>query len=116
MSELHTPTPWHTVESDPLDHTLGQKFYKTLKIGSGRGTLDTEPFHIVADAGYSKSIQVKLNAAFIVRACNLHAELVEALDDVLSMLDEWDSGFTKPGEEFRAVTEARSVLVKARGE
>jgi hypothetical protein len=52
-----------------------------------------------------------------------NARLIEAAPDLLracvglvDMLEEWDSGFTKPGEEFEAVTEARAAIAKALGE
>ena len=42
-------------------------------------------------------------------------ELLESCEALLQMLDEWDSGFTVPGEEFSAVETAREVVAKAKG-
>jgi hypothetical protein len=56
---------------------------------------------------------VAANAAFIVRAVNCHAELVEALEAIVNSdmaLREEDEGRTSPELE-----RARAVIAKARG-
>jgi len=61
MTTQHTPTPWRaigfTIESHDYDHELVCRVSK-----SGGGT------------------RIEANAAFIVRACNAHDELVAALE------------------------------------
>ncbi len=53
----------------------------------------------------------EFNGALIASAPDLYT----ALDGLISMLENWDSGFTVPGEEFEDVIKAREALKKARG-
>ena len=62
MTTQHTPTPW-------LADSSG------LRAGVG-------PILFMTTGGYTGRSTAKANAAFIVRACNAHEELVTALDDL----------------------------------
>jgi len=55
--------------------------------------------------------QITANAEFIVRACNMHDELVKVLQVVV---DNWTSQFERNGHLApQWVKEARAVLTKA---
>jgi len=54
--------------------------------------------------------RMEANAHFIVRACNCHDELLEALEDLVS---DWEI----TGElELSVLSNARAAIAKARGE
>ena len=57
------------------------------------------------------------NAAFIVRACNAHGELLEALQNTCSIVDSFLNG---PGEDADFMDEvlikARAALANAKGD
>lgn len=55
----------------------------------------------------------KANAAFIVRAVNAQADLVEALDNLLVFFSEYEKDY---GEIVNPLMTARAVLAKAKGE
>ena len=65
----HTPTPY-TIEADTDPITI-----------TGR-----EGMEVIADCGSSKIPSNQRNAAFIVRACNAHDELVATLERVEGIL------------------------------
>ena len=67
---------------------------------------DGSTFCYIAQSGYD-------NAAYIIRACNSHSDLVEALESLAMMVTVTDTGAfpTKPAFE-KAVT----VLKRAKGE
>lgn len=94
MNVQHTPGPWSAKDSVNVYH-------------EGRHIADcgchTEgvPLHI--------GLENAANAAFIVRACNAHDELVEALTLCLSALDEY-AGRSGALEERRL---ARAAIKKA---
>jgi hypothetical protein len=71
MEAKHTPTPWRVIDNEP---------------GNGYGSMDIAPlliegefFAVAAIIGDVARIDPQANAAYIVRACNSHAALVEAL-------------------------------------
>jgi len=74
MSDKHTPVPWHLVLSDNatphINHEYGDKY---TDCGDLSSRVLVMPAEIV---GKYNSFE---NARFIVKACNHHAELVEAL-------------------------------------
>ena len=86
----HTPTPWH------LTDAYTDKPFEPL-IASARG--DGISSDIIAGASPD-------NAAFIVRACNAHDDLVAALEEIVS-LAEWE----RKDHEAIAST-ARAALAK----
>ena len=69
---MHTPLPWK------LDLGLGAPEI----VGNSRRIA-----RVLYDPG-SEDNEVDYNARFIVRACNSHADLLEALEIVLVWLDE----------------------------
>jgi hypothetical protein len=89
--EKHTPTPWHVGERDRSD----QRIIKGEHI-----EIATLWHHSVK----SLYIEMEANAAFIVRACNSHDQLVTAMRDgrvaidvLMARLIEVDPSF-KPSE------------------
>lgn len=62
------------------------------------------------NAGTGSDKCAKANAAFIVRACNSHAALVEALESVLAALDEANGDPRHP-----EAIKARAALAQAKG-
>lgn len=109
MSDRHTAGPWTYREIDPEDKSWG-----ACEILSGDNFVST---HVC-------SVE---NAAFIVRACNAHADLVRALKGLLDcageelsnasdemLLDGVGNGpddLTK--EQAQAFLNARAALAKA---
>lgn len=94
----HTPTPWHgecTISGDVVIHTENREELFILQNGS--------------------CSENKATAAFIVRACNSHDELVKALETARDFIGAWldsqPSGTICP--EFTAVCTA---IAKAKGE
>ena len=75
----HTATPWKLPADDDRhpndipDFIAGDIGYRFL---------------IVHPAGMVKTSEIKANAAFIVRACNSHYQLVSALQEAIEEL--WD--------------------------
>lgn len=70
MTTNHTPTPWHIAGDDNIIHIKAQE------------TLICELTSRESEMGFDYECPLKVtkkNAAFIVRACNAHDELVEAL-------------------------------------
>lgn len=86
MTTQHTPTPWH-VWSQGLE----------TKVRSG----------VDLNIASTHGISSKDNAAFIVRACNAHDELVAALRVCADRLEEMANG-----KELFAVENARAALAK----
>jgi hypothetical protein len=77
MEAKHTPTPWRVIDNEP---------------GNGYGSMDITPlliegesYAIAAVIGDVAGIDPQANAAFIVRACNSHDALVEALKELLGV-------------------------------
>jgi hypothetical protein len=59
----------------------------------------------------------KADAAFIVRACNTHAELVTALENLLEKSANFEAGGMKFKHYFgAAIFNAHAALAKAKGE
>lgn len=97
MSE-HTPTPWKT----------GHRGDNTLAI---YGRSNKTPISVFHDEGgefpeYFDKKRKDANAEFIVRACNVHDDLVAALEGVIRIAD-------RKTVEFDA---AHAALAKAKGE
>ena len=92
----HTETPW---ESEPGD-------------GDNEAYLVTGPggclIAVVNDEGQPQDNEA--NAAFIVKACNLHEELVEAAEAAIESMDEFTIDAQSVG---MAAQKLRAVLKKA---
>lgn len=99
MGSKHTPGPW-SVHFD----NYNEDYSIEAPVGNATDTilelwyLDEETHHRFHTFHNETPEQAKANAEFIVRACNSHDELVEALEKALLMLDAdgtWLSGIAK---------------------
>lgn len=72
LRAAHTPTPWDLLSSDPI-------WFVSLKDGK------QEYFIGHCYGGAEPDVSGRSNAAFIVRACNAHYQMLEAL----KALDAW---------------------------
>jgi hypothetical protein len=88
----HTPTPWPKPEYGNDVGPNDEGFWEFWEI-DGVGRFDIEA-----------------NAAFIVRACNAHDQLVTALTDCVAVIVGDTSG---PQQVQGIVAEARAALAKA---
>lgn len=110
MAAKHTPTPW-AVE-DPLGPEIlsivagGPQVYDWVHIAqiSASG---------VRDEGDAPISQAKANAALIVRAVNVHTELVAALEGVLPLAEAYADGKTRSHPDHEWIEVARAALAKA---
>ena len=100
MSEAkHTPTPW---KSDCFLIVAPGKTDSMSSVYGGRSVAHT-------GQGFGEGKESEANAKFIVRACNSHYELVEALE---SMLSRFGHLGTDPGKRD-AIETAENALKKA---
>ena len=98
----HTPGPWHVGEVEEIDPEDSQE--------NGINIMSAEGYYIAGViGGFSDGVQ-EANAAFIVRACNAHDELVAALR---AYVENDDIGARLRSQRF---LNARAALAKARGE
>lgn len=110
MDAKHTPTPWH---DSGLSDTLPGGFIEARN-GKNICLYYAGPETAVGDQG-------KANAAFIVRACNAHEELVAALRGARSDLTWVLSGDKPFGNEpeqralHNIVDSINAALAKAEG-
>jgi hypothetical protein len=102
---VHTPTPWKVVSREQYNHSKitisgkdyeGARFQPIASIEAG----NSNALHLVIDEQTQQA-----NAAFIVRACNSHADLVAALEFIA----------TDCPTSLHA-NRARAALAKAKGE
>lgn len=127
----HTPTPWAYIKATVPDNTGGYDYAITVD-----GKIIAEVFqHTGWDdekTGKYETQPVEANAAFIVRACNSHDALVEALEGNLRSLEgrlkppfktvkEWaesciDSSDAKIKSEAKAILAMIAALALAKGE
>jgi hypothetical protein len=91
MEAKHTLTPWRVIDNEP---------------GNGYGSMDVAPlliegefYAIAAVIGDVIEIAPQANADFIVRACNSHDALVEALSAVVR------HGLVPPKGEYKFAQE-----------
>tara|TARA_R110000868_G_scaffold23596_3_gene94767 strand:- start:192 stop:503 length:312 start_codon:yes stop_codon:yes gene_type:complete len=96
MTQTHTPTPW--IVSPPL----GEGAIQIQSTG-----LNAYGNWIVAEVP-DRTEEDKANAAFIVRACNAHEELVAALEELLNeaQVDESDLASLAEPASFRLAIDA----------
>ncbi len=101
--EKHTPTPWSCKYMFQGSHTPKRA---DIKGPPGHREVAAVYWHVV-DSDHETALA---NAAFIVRAVNSHAALVEALEDVLSL---YFAASQTPDMNF--VNKARAALTLAKG-
>ena len=110
----HTPTPWryHNVKSGRYSecHYIVADAYSTPTVIDGRDQIAT------CDGLSDETVA---NAAFIVTACNAHADLLAALNGMLDMVrfaDQDDDGFACGiSLEQSQMNAARAAIAKAEG-
>ena len=97
MNTKHTPTPWC--------------------LGNHGGIFTHDLRFMVADTSgldvVVSNMEELANAAFIVRACNAHDDLVAAL---YAGLRHWHDTAGYPRKEPKWLAPARAALAKAKGE
>jgi hypothetical protein len=109
MSETrHTPTPWETSYRERSNGSYGQDIYD-----SNGATIATCAWYSVpTPTGFVTNRTA--NAEFIVRAVNSHQALVEALRDILEMLQREAPGTQLNHRRFDALgAKARAALQHA---
>lgn len=104
MSEIkHTPLPWEWVKQEDRDPILVSKL-------TGETIIDSAPYENIWFATFNNNSDgIVPDAEFIVRACNSHYELVEALES---------ANFTYLGDQYVAVINpdvVKQALNKAKG-
>jgi hypothetical protein len=99
MTENHTPTPW-LIE--------GATVYALNEGGTNRMSFNMQGgWKHGSDDFRTTYGELEANAAFIVRACNAHADLVMALE---RLIEAWESY-----EDFgQPVKEAMAALARAK--
>ena len=101
METSHTPGPWK-------QHATPGKIYASVRGADGR---------CVADCGSRSDVIAQANAEFIVRACNAHDDLLEALEACERALDE--AYFAEPDGcgclACESLRKARAAIAKAKG-
>ena len=96
METKHTPGKWDYKPTSHGDFNICEKAGLAVAV--------------VVQNGFRPPQETMANAAFIVKACNCHDELVGALEDVLSCLAE---PFVMKG---KAKEYAQAAIAKAKGE
>ena len=117
--QKHTPTPWYTTGKPISLETHPAKGMHAIVGDGGPDASD----RYVAFAAYDDA---DINAAFIVRACNSHAALVDALENAAisihdarkALMDAPDfPDRVKVGQDLgRRLEEVQSALALAKGE
>lgn len=118
----HTPTPWQVEPHSDTDEIVNVvSEYEVQPDGIKRANWIAElDAQIDFDSDVDEQLAVvNANAAFIVRACNAHDDLVDALKEALRYLDDGDpeTEFVKSFETGRSVsiTRLRAAIAKAEG-
>lgn len=102
---MHTPTPW---QLSPDDKTC----IWGHRVNDATGITASYFFTLAETMGYKTEREA--NAAFIVRACNSHAQLVDALDDCQGVLDYLNRQLAGKSVAVRIVLDkARAALTAA---
>ena len=110
MSE-HTPTPWklkHKIDPTAVSGITKSAGFDAVIANCGGWSSNT------ADPDKQRNEQVA-NAAFIVRACNAHEALVEALAFYVMIFGNTAASITRESAR-EAYESANSALALARGE
>lgn len=100
MSEIakHTPTPW-VADTEPNQPEVLTESCKLIAVAYGTGTKHAE------DAA---------NAAFIVRACNVHDELVELLENAAAAMTGVIAGVYGDSALVNSRDDIEAALAKAK--
>jgi len=98
MTAKHTPTP-----------------YKLVQVQGGFGLISNDNNEYVTTIYQRDNNQVKANAEFIVRACNNHNKLVEALERALYIIGDYKP-FQPKSCHVKLVEEGKQALAEAKGE
>lgn len=98
MTQKHTPTPWKTD---------GNEIWQEKPI------IENKHFHICKVHGVCQTQVNKANASFIVRACNSHDELVEALKRTHKALIHHIQPMNR-NEDYLASLQAEKAIAKAK--
>ncbi len=130
MKSQHTPTPWICTlhEEGDCNNTQHGGTYMhtplpwkvTHKVFTGRYWIEASDETTVATIlDPMNSQEVKANAAFVVRACNSHDELVSLIKDVGNWLEvHLELGHINAGTGNRdgdLVSQIRAAIAKAEG-
>lgn len=106
----HTKTPWRVGKPSQMGSVVADEPVPEIK---GSDAVEHYGGHLVAE-----SIAPR-NAAFIVRACNSHDQLVAALEDMMdwarAVSDEYIDGGDLREDYRQALSDARDALAAARG-
>ncbi|WP_442577841.1 hypothetical protein ACSBOB_20050 [Mesorhizobium sp. ASY16-5R] len=107
----HTPTPWAVVENDGA-------YMKQADNAKYRIEAQNPQEHVVAlivSDLPDDVLPAEANAAFIVRACNAHDQLVEALKQVMGWISNWSPNF-ETDEEWQTVAKPQILAAIAKAE
>jgi len=99
----HTPTPWKTEQGY-------HGCYRIVRIGADKNEGD------ITDTCMDDVYISEPDAAFIVRACNCHDELVDALESALRNVISLGTSGVGGMDDWPQVKHYRAVLAKAKGE
>ena len=107
--DTHTPTPWAIGNDGTLRNLEGHVFSGARLVANCHGHQDGKEL---------TRKENEANARFIVIACNAHADLLAALEDVTELIQKWRE--TGGVDSFAALTDAhdtaRAAIAKANGE
>jgi hypothetical protein len=107
----HTPIPWY------IEGESGNPHEAYIIVGDKQGSTIAWTSNSFDDSSNEEYISEEdtANAQFIIRACNSHDELLEALESVLSFdVDEAISAWEDPSQQALAM--AHKAIAKAKGE
>lgn len=109
----HTPGPWHAYA---LRHADKSPVYGYQIRDAAHNILATLAEYGMHAGAPLSPVTREANAAFIVRACNAHDDLVAALE----MLVKWGAasglGNSPRSKQWTMFESARATLAKAKGE
>jgi len=116
----HTPTPWFLNPRENKYQAVGNP--KEMAILESIGHAKFDALSIGAENGQVAIIPLdesnKGNAEFIVRACNSHDDMLEALEDCDRAFALWQIGQIpgRPEDILALIAKTRKAIQKARGE
>lgn len=115
----HTPLPW----SYKRTHQLSSDTWYVLIDPSGKGPIvDVGGKDVSGQIAEAKHLttnheEIAANAEFIVRACNSHYELLEALKEIMRFKSEMEyimgNALVTPDNFLKALENAETIIKKA---